>query len=84
MQSYLEVWMCVPRTGSRWGLCPGCGRERRLARGGAVLCGHNRWDSAAWAMVPCEGSGRPPHPHDLSGAFAAQGAADRADGGRAA
>ncbi len=22
---------------------------------------HNRWDAAAWQMVPCEGSGQPPH-----------------------
>ncbi len=41
-----------------WRQCPGCGRERRLARGGTVMCDHNRWDSAAWAMVPCEGSGQ--------------------------
>ena len=47
-----------------WRQCPGCGRERRLARGGTVMCDHNRWDSAAWAMVPCEGSGQAPAPHD--------------------
>ena len=46
----------------RWRLCPGCGRERRLAPGTAVMCPHNRWDSAAWAMVACEGSGEPPGP----------------------
>ena len=45
-----------------WRQCPGCGRERRLARGGTVMCDHNRWDSAAWAMVPCEGSGQAPGP----------------------
>ncbi len=56
--------------GSRWRECAGCGRERRLAAGGLVLCGHNRWDSVAWAMVPCEGSGRepaPPRALDLAG-----------------
>jgi len=47
-----------------WRQCPGCGRERRLARGGTKMCDHSRWDSAAWAMVPCEGSGQAPAPHD--------------------
>ena len=40
-----------------WGQCPGCGRERRLTQDG-TMCDHNRWDSAAWAMVSCEGSGQ--------------------------
>jgi len=44
-----------------WRQCPGCGRQRRLTQDG-TMCDHNRWDSAAWAMVPCEGSGRPPGP----------------------
>lgn len=48
-----------------WRQCPGCGRERRLARGGTVMGDHNRWDSAAWAMVSCEGSGQAPAPHDV-------------------
>jgi hypothetical protein len=52
--------MCCDRTACRWRVCAGCGRERRLARSGEVLCGHNRWDPATWRMVPCEGSGRPP------------------------
>lgn len=43
-----------------WQLCPGCGRERRLAAGCAAICEHNRWDRVAWAMVPCEGSGWAP------------------------
>jgi hypothetical protein len=46
-----------------WRQCPGCGRERRLAQGGPLMRDHNRWDSAAWLMVPCEGSGQPPTPH---------------------
>ena len=45
-----------------WGACPGCGRERRTVRRGRVMCEHNRWDSLTWAMVPCDGSSRPPHP----------------------
>ena len=43
-----------------WRQCAGCGRERRLARGGTVMRDHNRWDPAAGAMVPCEGSGLEP------------------------
>ena len=76
--------------GSGWCQCPGCGRERGLAPGGAVMCGHTRWDFAAWAMVPCEGSGRRPHPRDLPGtaaprALAVPGARPAGDGrGRAA
>ena len=42
---------------------PGCGRERRLAPDGDVLCGHNRWDPATGAMVACEGSGQAPSTH---------------------
>jgi hypothetical protein len=52
--------MCCDRNACWWRVCAGCGRERRLARGGEVLCGHNRWDPAIWRMVPCEGSGQPP------------------------
>jgi hypothetical protein len=52
--------MCSLNPTGRWQLCPGCGRERRLAAGRAVMCDHNRWDSIAWAMVPCEGSGQEP------------------------
>jgi hypothetical protein len=43
-----------------WAWCPGCGRERRLARGRGVMRAHNRWDPATRAMVACEGSGQPP------------------------
>lgn len=49
-----------------WGMCPGCGRERRLTGDGTV-CGHNRWDSLSWAMVWCEGSGQPPAPPPAPG-----------------
>ena len=52
--------MCCDRNACRWRVCAGCGRDRRLARSGEVLCGHNRWDPATWRMVPCEGSGQPP------------------------
>jgi len=52
--------MCCHRNGCRWRVCAGCGRERRLAHVGAVMCGHNRWDPATWRMVPCEGSCQPP------------------------
>jgi hypothetical protein len=44
----------------RWAWCPGCGKERRLARGRRVMRAHNRWDLATCAMVACEGSGQPP------------------------
>jgi hypothetical protein len=44
----------------RWAWCPGCGRERRVARGGLVMRAHNRWDPATGVMVACEGSGQPP------------------------
>ena len=54
--------MTCQRTRCRWRWCPGCGRERRLARDGAVLCQHNRWDPVARAMVPCKGSGQQPVP----------------------
>jgi hypothetical protein len=43
-----------------WAWCPGCGKERRLARGGQVMHTHNRWDPSARVMVACEGSGQPP------------------------
>jgi hypothetical protein len=62
--------MCCQNTRGRWRQCPGCGRERRLASGRAVMCGHNRWDSATWSMVPCEGSGQPPHRSRLRAALA--------------
>jgi hypothetical protein len=52
--------MCCDRNACRWRVCAGCGRDRRLARAGEVLCVHNRWDPATWRMVPCEGSGQPP------------------------
>jgi hypothetical protein len=51
----------------RWRVCPGCGHERRLARDGRVLYQHNRWEPAARAMVPCEGSGQEPIPADPPG-----------------
>jgi hypothetical protein len=44
----------------RWAWCPGCGRERRLARGREMMRAHNRWDPANGVMVACEGSGQPP------------------------
>jgi hypothetical protein len=47
----------------RWRWCPGCGRERRLARGGTVMGAHNRWGPATAAMVRCEGGGQPPCPN---------------------
>jgi len=52
--------MCRESSVGRWHQCPGCGRERRVAPGRAVMCEHNRWDSAGWSMVPCEGSGLSP------------------------
>ncbi len=51
----------------QWRQCAGCGRERRLAHDGTVMCDHNRWDPAARAMVACEGSGREPAPHSAPG-----------------
>jgi hypothetical protein len=72
----------------RWQLCPGCGRERRLAAGSAVICDHNRWDSIAWSMVPCEGSSQAPRSHGSGSAAAACVPAPRGalatDGDRAA
>jgi hypothetical protein len=44
----------------RWAWCPGCGKERRMARGREVMRAHNRWDPATCAMVACEGSDQPP------------------------
>ena len=64
--------MSCQQVDSRWRPCAGCGRERRLAPGSTVMCDHNRWDAATWAMVPCEGSGQRPQPDD--GALAASGA----------
>jgi hypothetical protein len=59
--------MTCRRTRCWWRLCPGCGRERRLARDRRVMCQHNRWDSVTWAMVPCEGSGQEPVSDDATG-----------------
>jgi hypothetical protein len=57
----------TPQTAACWWCwCPGCGRERRLARGGAVVRGHNRWDPATRAMVWCEGSGQRPRLNGLT------------------
>ena len=56
--------MTPRKVSCRWLICPGCGHERRLARDGRVMCRHNRWEPAARAMVPCEGSGRQPIPDD--------------------
>jgi hypothetical protein len=50
-----------------WRLCPGCGRERRLARDGEVMCQHNRWEPALRVMVACEGSGQEPVSQDALG-----------------
>jgi hypothetical protein len=61
-----------------WRRCGGCGRERRLAPDGTVMCDHNRWDAATRAMVSCEGSGQHPQPDDGAldaGGASAQGAA---------
>ncbi len=63
---------------SRWRPCAGCGRERRLAPGGMVMCDHNRWDAATRTMVPCEGRGQRPQPDD--GAFEADAYAQGAEG----
>ena len=64
--------MCRENTEGRWRQCPGCGRERRLAPGRAVMCRHNRWDSATWSMAPCEGSGQPPRRLAPAGSTSAQ------------
>jgi hypothetical protein len=55
--------MTCQATTCGWRQCAGCGRERRLSRGGAVLCDHNRWDPASGGMVRCEGSGQEPGPY---------------------
>jgi hypothetical protein len=69
--------MTCRRTRCWWRPCPGCGRVRRLAGDRRVMCQHNRWDSTAWAMVPCEGSGQEPAPDDaMGGANSAPAAAD--------
>jgi hypothetical protein len=70
--------MCCHRNACRWRLCAGCGRERRLAPAGELMCRHNRWDPATWQMVPCEGSGQPPKalpadPGEIPAAGAAPG-----------
>jgi len=70
--------MSCQQENSRWRQCADCGRERRLAPGGTVICNHNRWDAAVRAMVPCEGSGQHPQPDDGAldaGGASAQGAA---------
>ena len=71
--------MCCHRNLCRWRVCAGCGRERRLAPVGAVMCPHNRWDPATWQMVSCEGSGQPPtataaEPGQIAPAHVAPGA----------
>ena len=45
--------MTCQRTRCWWRQCPGCGRERRLARDGKVMCQHNRWEPALgrWCRV---------------------------------
>jgi hypothetical protein len=69
--------MTCRRTRCWWRLCPGCGRERRLAPDRRVMCQHNRWDSVAWAMVPCEGSGQEPVSDEtMGGANSAPAVAD--------
>jgi hypothetical protein len=74
------ILMCCQSTSGRWRHCPGCGRERRLAPGRAVMAGHNRWDSAAWAMVRCEGSQQLPRPAGAPDAVAAQDPMPAGDG----
>ena len=59
--------MTCQRTRCWWRWCPGCGRERRLARNGKVMCQHNRWEPALRAMVPCGGSGQEPVAQDTPG-----------------
>lgn len=59
--------MTCQRTRCWWRRCPGCGRERRLARDRKVMCQHNRWEPALRVMVPCEGSGREPIAQDTPG-----------------
>jgi phage terminase large subunit GpA-like protein len=62
-----EALMTCQRMRCWWRQCPGCGRERRLARDGKVMCQHNRWEPALRVMVPCEGSGQEPIAQDTLG-----------------
>jgi hypothetical protein len=51
---YLEViWMTCQMAACRWAWCPGCGKERRLARSREVMRAHNRWNPVTCAMVAC-------------------------------
>jgi hypothetical protein len=65
--------MTCQMAGCRWAWCPGCGRERRLARNPQVMRAHNRWDPATRAMVVCEGSGQLPRLNGHSQAVAGNG-----------
>jgi hypothetical protein len=47
-----------PERTEEWGICPGCGRERRIELG-SILVQHRVWQPAPGAMVDCPGSGRP-------------------------
>jgi hypothetical protein len=66
-----------------WAWCPGCGKERRLARGRQVMRTHNRWDPSARVMVACEGSGQPPRLNGHGQATPGNGRAQRAREGAA-
>ena len=61
-----------------WAWCPGCGKERRLTRGGQVMRTHNRWDPLARVMVACEGSGQPPRLNGKAQTATGNGLAQRA------
>jgi hypothetical protein len=68
----------------RWAWCPGCGKERRLARGREAMRAHNRWDPAACAMVPCGGSGQLPRRNGHAQATAGTGRLQQTVGDAAA
>jgi hypothetical protein len=68
----------------RWVWCPGCGKERRLARGREVMRAHNRWDPAVCAMVACGGSGQRPRRNGHSQAAAGTGRLQQTVGDAAA
>jgi hypothetical protein len=47
-----------PRTMDDWGICGGCGKERRTDVGG-IVAPHGSWVAAAGEMVyPCPGTGQ--------------------------
>jgi hypothetical protein len=58
--------------GRWWQVCAGCGRERRLARGG-LMAAHRRWDPRIRQMMPCPGGGQLPVPQAAEPARAMTG-----------